>query len=102
MVGSGIRKKPIPDPGSGGQKGTGSQIRICNTGSRCRWQLNCSEGGCAVDGSASCGNNDDSLTGSRGFDDGTDYNGGGNRIGNSVDENSSKGIGCGWVQEERG
>jgi hypothetical protein len=26
MVGSGIRKKPIPDPGSGGQKGTGSQI----------------------------------------------------------------------------
>jgi len=24
MVGSGIRKKPIPDPGSGGQKGTGS------------------------------------------------------------------------------
>jgi hypothetical protein len=28
--GSGIRKKPIPDPGSRGQKGTGS--RICNTG----------------------------------------------------------------------
>ncbi len=26
MVGSGIRKKPIPDPGSGGQKGTGSRI----------------------------------------------------------------------------
>ncbi len=25
---SGIRKKPIPDPGSGGQKGTGSRIRI--------------------------------------------------------------------------
>jgi hypothetical protein len=24
MVGSGIRKKPIPDPGSGGQKGPGS------------------------------------------------------------------------------
>ncbi len=24
MVGSGIRKKPIPDLGSGGQKGTGS------------------------------------------------------------------------------
>jgi hypothetical protein len=30
MVGSGIWKKPIPDPGSGGQKGTGSRIR--NTG----------------------------------------------------------------------
>ncbi len=30
MVGSGIRKKPIPDPGSGGQKGTGSRIRIRN------------------------------------------------------------------------
>ncbi len=28
--GFGIRKKPIPDPGSGGQKGTGSRIR--NTG----------------------------------------------------------------------
>ena len=30
---SGIRKKPIPDPGSGfrGQKGTGSRIRIRNT-----------------------------------------------------------------------
>jgi hypothetical protein len=27
MVGSGIRKKPIPDPGSGGQKDTGSRIR---------------------------------------------------------------------------
>jgi hypothetical protein len=26
MVGSGIRKKPIPDPGSRGQKGTGSRI----------------------------------------------------------------------------
>jgi hypothetical protein len=25
--GSGIRKKPIPDPGSSGQKGTGSRIR---------------------------------------------------------------------------
>jgi hypothetical protein len=24
---SGIRKKPIPDPGSGSQKGTGSRIR---------------------------------------------------------------------------
>jgi hypothetical protein len=32
MVGSGIRKKPIPDPGSGGQKRTGSRIRIRNTG----------------------------------------------------------------------
>ncbi len=28
---SGIRKKPIPDPGSRGQKGTGSRIRIRNT-----------------------------------------------------------------------
>jgi hypothetical protein len=30
--GSVIRKKPIPDPGSRGQKGTGSRIRIRNTG----------------------------------------------------------------------
>jgi hypothetical protein len=30
--GSGIRKKPISDPGSRGQKGTGSRIRIRNTG----------------------------------------------------------------------
>ncbi len=29
--GSEIRKKPIPDPGSWGQKGTGSRIRIRNT-----------------------------------------------------------------------
>ncbi len=29
--GSGIRKIPIPDPGSRGQKGTGSRIRIRNT-----------------------------------------------------------------------
>ena len=28
---SGIRKKPIPDPGSRGQQGTGSRIRIRNT-----------------------------------------------------------------------
>jgi hypothetical protein len=28
---SGIWKKPIPDPGSRGQKGTGSRIRIRNT-----------------------------------------------------------------------
>ncbi len=28
---SGIRKKPIPNPGSRGQKGTGSRIRIRNT-----------------------------------------------------------------------
>jgi hypothetical protein len=28
---SGIRKKPIPDSGSRGQKGTGSRIRIRNT-----------------------------------------------------------------------
>jgi hypothetical protein len=26
VLGSGIRKKPIPDPGSRGQKGTGSRI----------------------------------------------------------------------------
>jgi hypothetical protein len=31
LLGSGIRKKPLPDPGSRGQKGTGSQIRIRNT-----------------------------------------------------------------------
>jgi hypothetical protein len=31
MVGSGIREKPIPDPGSGGQKGTESRIQIRNT-----------------------------------------------------------------------
>ena len=36
VLGSGIRdpgsgKKPIPDPGSRGQKGTGSRIRIRNT-----------------------------------------------------------------------
>ncbi len=30
--GPGIRNKPIPDPGSRGQKGTGSRIRIRNTG----------------------------------------------------------------------
>jgi hypothetical protein len=29
--GSRIREKPIPDPGSRGQKGTGSRIRIRNT-----------------------------------------------------------------------
>jgi hypothetical protein len=29
---SGIQKKPIPDPGSRGQKGTGSRIQIRNTG----------------------------------------------------------------------
>jgi hypothetical protein len=33
-LGSGIRKKPIPDPGSRGQKGTGSRIRLRNTGLR--------------------------------------------------------------------
>jgi hypothetical protein len=27
-LGSGIRKKPIPDPGSRGQKGTGSRIPV--------------------------------------------------------------------------
>jgi len=31
-LGSKIRKKPIPDPGSRGQKSTGSRIRIRNTG----------------------------------------------------------------------
>jgi hypothetical protein len=31
VVESGIRIKPIPDPGSRGQKGTGSRIRIRNT-----------------------------------------------------------------------
>ncbi len=30
-LGSGIRKKLIPDPGSRGQKGIGSRIRIRNT-----------------------------------------------------------------------
>jgi hypothetical protein len=30
-LGSGIRKKPMPDFGSRGQKGTGSRIRIRNT-----------------------------------------------------------------------
>jgi hypothetical protein len=30
-LGSGIREKPIPDPGSRGQKVTGSRIRIRNT-----------------------------------------------------------------------
>jgi hypothetical protein len=30
-LGSGIRKNPIPDPGSRSQKGTGSRIRIRNT-----------------------------------------------------------------------
>jgi hypothetical protein len=30
-LGSGIRKKSIPDPGSRGQKSTGSRIRIRNT-----------------------------------------------------------------------
>ncbi len=33
VLGSGIREKPIPDPGSRGQKGTGSRIRIRNTAS---------------------------------------------------------------------
>ncbi len=35
VLGSGIRKKPIPDPGSRGQKGTGSRIRIRNTEIHC-------------------------------------------------------------------
>ncbi len=33
---SGIREKPIPDPGSRGQKGTGSRIRIRNSASNHR------------------------------------------------------------------
>ncbi len=36
---SGIRKKPIPDPGSRGQKGTGSRIRIRNTDCDCRKRI---------------------------------------------------------------
>jgi hypothetical protein len=32
-LGSGIRKKPIPDPGSSGQKGTGSRILNPESGS---------------------------------------------------------------------
>jgi hypothetical protein len=35
IYGYGIREKPIPDPGSRGQKGTGSRIRIRNTALRC-------------------------------------------------------------------
>jgi hypothetical protein len=35
-LGSGIRKKPVPDPGSRGQKCTRSRIRIHNTGSKKR------------------------------------------------------------------
>jgi hypothetical protein len=31
-LGSGIREKPVPDPGSGIENGTGSRIRISNTG----------------------------------------------------------------------
>jgi hypothetical protein len=37
--GSGIRKKPIPEPGSRGQKGTRSRIRIRNTAVAARNQL---------------------------------------------------------------
>ena len=43
MVGSRIRRKPIPDPGSSGQKGTDARIRIrttiifCNFQSRSLW-----------------------------------------------------------------
>ncbi len=33
-LGSGIRKKPIPDPGSRGQKGTGSRIRNTDVNGR--------------------------------------------------------------------
>jgi hypothetical protein len=38
-LGSGIRKKPIPDPGSRGQKGTRSRIRIRNTAFAKRYKL---------------------------------------------------------------
>ncbi len=34
--GSEIRKKPFPDPGSRGQKGTGSRIRVRNTAQKHR------------------------------------------------------------------
>jgi hypothetical protein len=40
---TGIRKKPIPDPGPRGQKGTGSRIRICNTGFLTFYFLSCRE-----------------------------------------------------------
>ncbi len=36
-LGSGIRKKPIPDSGSRSQKGTGSRIQIRNTAPSC-WE----------------------------------------------------------------
>ncbi len=38
--GSEIWKKPIPDPGSRGQKGTGARIRIRNTG-YCKYEFAC-------------------------------------------------------------
>ncbi len=38
-LGSGIRKKPIPDPGARCLKGTGSRIRIRNTGVTCNFCL---------------------------------------------------------------
>jgi hypothetical protein len=40
-LGSGIPKKPIPDPGSRVQKDTGSRIRIRNTAGLAIW--NCIE-----------------------------------------------------------
>jgi hypothetical protein len=39
ILGSGIRKKPIPNRGSRGQKGTGSRIRIRNTAFRASFRL---------------------------------------------------------------
>ncbi len=44
MVGSGIQKKPIPDPGSGGQKGTGSgsatlNVSVVNFWILVSWQI---------------------------------------------------------------
>jgi hypothetical protein len=42
-LGSGIWRKPIPDPGSRGQKGTGSRIRIRNTGRKMLKQDNIPE-----------------------------------------------------------
>jgi hypothetical protein len=38
---SGIRKKPILDPGSRDQKGTGSRIRIRNTGNHKTVEIKC-------------------------------------------------------------
>ena len=47
-LGSGIRKKPIPDPGSRGQKGTGSPIRIRNTAAKYKSSVEIRAGKAAV------------------------------------------------------